>query len=54
MRVNVLQGTFHVSYLLIDLESGSFVPTEACRSLIAASTAPVSNEANETINLVEG
>ncbi len=45
---------FTPSYLLIDAESGSFVPTEACRPLIAAPTAPMSNEANETINLLEG
>ncbi len=45
-------GQFTPSYLLIDPESGSFVPTEACRPLIAAPTAPVSNEVNETINLL--
>ncbi len=48
------KGQFTPSYLLMDPESGSFVPTEACRPLIAAPTAPVSNEVNETINLLEG
>ncbi len=38
------KGQFTSSYLLIDPESGRFVPIAACRSLIAASTAPVSNE----------
>ncbi len=37
-------GQFTPSYLLIGPESGRCVPIEACRSLIAASTAPVSNE----------
>ncbi len=38
------KGQFTPSYLLIDPQSGRFVPIAACRSLIVASTAPVSNE----------
>ncbi len=38
------KGQFTPSYLLIDPEWGRFVPIETCRSLMAASKAPVSNE----------
>ncbi len=38
------KGQFTPSYLLIDPESARIVPIEACRSQIAASTAPVANE----------
>ncbi len=45
------KGHFTPYYLLIDPESGSVVPIEACRHVAPA--VPMSNEAIETINLLE-